>query len=286
MRELTPLEKAGVAAGALAGAAGVGAVVLWVAGVFRPKAPKGKGIFVRSLIGDTPTPASMVERVRDLGLQWVALIGESKSGQVSTHYPERLPAYVSALKSAGIKVWLWGWPFPEDVDGFASEMGQLARDLDVSGVIVNAEKPFYHHRHAAAARRLMTQLKKQSGGRPVGLTSYGGGPPHHPRFPWAAFAETSDFGMPQIYDTKHRLPREYPTQSMESWKRAGFGPLVPIWGASNRHTPEQMADIAARTPITNGGTSWWTFDHAIKSRGRSAVVRGYLLPDREEQLAA
>ncbi len=178
----------------LAGAVGVGAAVAWAVGLFRPKAPKGKGAFVRSLIADTPTPASMVERVRDLDLQWVALIGESKSGQVSTYYPERLPAYVAALKSAGIQVWLWGWPFPVDVDTFASELGGLAKDLGVAGVIVNAEKPFYHPRHADAGRRLMTQLKKKSGGRAVGFTSYGAGPPWHPKFPWAAFSETSDFG--------------------------------------------------------------------------------------------
>ena len=264
---------------------GVGGLVAWAVGMFRPTAPKGKGVFVRSLIGDTPTPASMVQRVRDLDLDWVALIGESKSGQVLTHYPERLPAYVDALKSAGIQVWLWGWPFPVDVDTFADELGTLARDLGVAGIIVNAEKPFYHPRHADAARRLMTQLKKKSGGRAVGLSSYGGGPPWHPRFPWAAFAETSDFGMPQIYDSHHKLPREYPRMSMESWKRAGFKNLGPTWGASNRHSPEQMADIAARTPITDGAASWWTFDHALKSNARSGFIRAYPLPKDEELVA-
>lgn len=145
---------------------------------------------------------------------------------------------------------------------------------------MNAEKPFYSQRHADAARELMRKTKAAAGGRPVGLTSFGGGPPYHPRFPWKAFAETSDFGMPQIYDTHHRLPRSYPTMSVRSWKEAGFSPIVPIWGASNRHTPEQMFDIAARTPVTDDAVSWWTFDHAIKSPARTSVVRSYFIPGK------
>ncbi len=91
--------------------------------------------------------------------------------------------------------------------------------------------------------------------------------------------------MPQIYDSQHKLPRSYPRQAMESWERAGFKRNVPIWGASNRHTPAQMLDIAARTPITDSAASWWTFDHALKSKDRSAAVRAYLLPDGKELAA-
>lgn len=100
MRKLKPTTIGAIVAGVVA----AGGLVAWAAGAFRAKAPKGKGIFVRSLVADTPTPADMVRRVKQLDLDWVALIGEDTSGQVSTYYPDRLPAYVDALKRAGVKV--------------------------------------------------------------------------------------------------------------------------------------------------------------------------------------
>lgn len=272
-------------AGALLGA---GLLALGGAWLLRPKAPRGKGVFVRSLVscsGFCKTPEGMAAKLKSLGISWVALIGEDESGQVSTMYPELLPEYVRALKRAGLQVWLWGWPFPGQVDAFASKVGGLARELDVAGVIVNAEKPFYHSRHAAAARDLMQKTKAASGGKPIGLTSYGGGPPHHPRFPWAAFAETSDFGIPQIYDTLHRLPSDYPSDSVAAWKRAGFRTVVPIWGASGAHTPAQMLDIASRTPITDKGAGWWTLDHALRNEGRASVLSSYMLPKERAEIA-
>lgn len=273
----------------LAGILGGGVLAAGVAWLFRSKAPRGKGFFVRSLVscsGFCKTPEQMADKLKSLGISWVALAGEDKSGQVSTIYRERLPEYVRALKRAGIRVWLWGWPTPGDIDGFANQVGGLARELGAEGVIVNAEKPFYHPRHADAARELMRRTKAASGGKPIGLTSYGGGPPHHPKFPWAAFAETSDFGVPQIYDSHHRLPSDYPKDSVASWTKAGFPRIVPIWGASSKHTPEQMLDIASRTPITDKGAGWWTLDHALHNKGRTAAVAAYLLPKGGEVAVA
>lgn len=264
--------------GLAVGGAAVGTAAL-LARRGRSTSPRGKGVFVRSLVADTPTPASMVDVARDLGLGWVALAGEEPSGQVSTIYPDRLPAYADALHRAGVQVWLWGWPVSTssaDVDAFVQQLGGLARQLDAEGVIVNAERPFYDFDGSPepaaieAARRIVDGLHAY--GVPVGLTSYGSGPVWHPGFAWAGF-EGVDFGMPQIYDTLHRLPRDYPSDAIAAWQRAGFDVNVPLLGASFNHTPEQMRDILARTPVPNGAVGWWTLDHALNSRGRTAVIR-------------
>lgn len=271
--------------GGLAAAAVAAAGLAWI---YRSKAPRGKGFFVRSLVkcsGFCKTPEAMAAKLRELGIDWVALAGEDESGQVATIYPSKLPAYVKALKRAGIKVWIWGWPTPERTDQFAAQVGGLARELDAAGVIVNAEKPYYSPKHADHAREVMRKTKAASGGKPIGLTSYGGGPPWHPRFPWAAFVETSDFGVPQIYDSQHRLPRDYPSDAVAAWKRAGFRTIVPIWGASSAHTPMQMLDIASRTPITDKGAGWWTLDHALHNKDRTAAVAAYILPSGRQEVA-
>ena len=271
-----------LAAGVALGGAVVGVVALVQRDRERGKSPTGKGVFVRSLVGNTPTPEVMAAVVTDLGLQWVALAGESRSGQVATIYPDRLPAYVDALQSAGVEVWLWGWPVSTsdaDVDWFVAQLGGLAVQLGAAGVIVNAERPFYNVGASApdpaevrAARRLVDGLHAY--GIPVGLTSYGGGPPWHPAFAWAGFEE-ADFGVPQIYDSLHRLSKDYPTKSIEAWRRAGFSRLVPLLGASARHTPSDMREHLRRTPVPSGALGWWTLDHALRSPGRTAVVRDY-----------
>ena len=269
------------AGGALLGGAVLGVVALTSRSRPRPF-PRGKGVFVRSLINDTPTPASMVAVAEDLGLQWVALAGEDRSNQVASIYRDRLPAYVAALQRAGVQVWLWGWPqSPDDaeVDWFVQQLGGLAEQLDVAGVIVNAERPFYNVGRSkpdpvdvAAAERLVAGLQKY--GKPIGLTSYGSGPPWHPAFAWQGF-EGVDFGVPQIYDSKHRLPRDFPTVAVRNWQAAGFARNVPLLGASFNHTAEQMVDMLARVPVPDGALGWWTLDHALNSRSRTDVLREY-----------
>ena len=272
----------GVLGGLLIGGAALGTAYLLRR---RPAVPQGKGVFVRSLIADTPTPESMVAVARDLDLGWVALAGDDTSNQVSTIYEDRLPAYVSALQNAGVQVFLWGWPdnaTDGEIEQISAQLGTLGQELDVDGLIINPERPFHSLKSrpdpylAAQARKMMKKLRAY--GLPIGMTSYGSGPPWHPGFPWEAFADI-DFGMPQIYDSKHRLPPEYPTIGVRNWQNAGLVPIIPLLGASNRHLPAQMRDIADRTPTPADAVGWWTLDHALKSKGRTAMIRNYRFGD-------
>ena len=237
------------------------------------RGPRGKGLFVRST-AHAGTPAALISFCQDLGVSWVMLpVVWQYVTKSDVRYDADVDAYASALKKAGIRVWVWGWPEPAKVAAFADLMLETRARIGADGIVVNAEKPFYGE--PAAASELASRLAGVS----WGLSSYGA-PYFHKSFPWAEFASTTSLGMPQIYDTQHTLGADYPQKSVDAWRALGFSQIAPTWGASSAHTPAQMLDIAART-LDQGGimaASWWDFYHLKQSAGRRDAVRSVQVP--------
>jgi len=237
--------------------------------------PYGKGIFVRAT-SHAGTPDALVAFCADLGLSWVMLpVVWQYTSKSDVRYDGDIDQYAAALRKAGIRVWVWGWPEPKKVDAFASLMLETKSRIGADGIVVNAEKPFYGE--PAAAAQLAARLK----GTLWGLSSYGA-PYFHKSFPWAEFSSTTNLGMPQIYDTKHNLGADYPVNAVKAWKDAGFSEIAPTWGASSAHSPAQMLDIAGRTLAAGDilAASWWDFYHLRNSSGRRGAVRTIDVPAR------
>lgn len=247
--------------------------------------PVGKGVYVRGVgakhIGGSPDVA--IARLRWLGCQWVALalVWQKSDGTTKRYFVgSTLTKYAEALHNAGIQVWLWGWPDKARVAAFADECRAALDVPAVRGIIVNAEQPMY--RAHAETEWLASELRSQCDRtmKALGLVSYGGGPAFHPAFPWQPWARACDFGQPEIYDMNNSLGLAYPAQAVEGYLGAGFRHVVPLWGASNKHTPEQMASIINRTPIVDAAAGWWDLYWLMLSKKRSAVVQGTTLPQQ------
>ncbi|MCA9716925.1 MAG: hypothetical protein KC468_19790 [Myxococcales bacterium] len=241
------------------------------------KAPTGKGVFIRDVKHAGNTPADLVAWVAKLRLDFVILQALWQNEHTDTSSYKQLPDHVRALQANGTRVWLFGWVRSEEQrrDYFARFMGAAATKLNADGYIINAEAPYYGQSKFSAARDLIERCRRSYPGR-IGFTSYGGGYAMHPSFPWANFS-TLDFGMPQIYDTHHRLGKDYPTRAMEQWaKLYGADNIIPIWGASNAHTPQQMIDIISRTPFAPG-CAWWDFYWLTMNAKRAQVVTNFVL---------
>jgi len=226
-------------------------------------------------------PSLFTERCKWLGFKWVmlqAIWQKPDSRDTVINDPVETAEYAAALRDAGITPWVFGWPRPEskNIVQFVDAVERARSMAAAAGVVINPEAPWFGMRTQAV--QLMHALRQAmpSSSR-IGMTSYGGGPPNVPAFPWSEFA-SADFGVPQIYDTKHSLGPDYPQRSVRRWIAGGYPVVVPAWGASSAHTPAQMLDIASRTPLPVSACCWWDLYWILQSRGRANAVRDFVIP--------
>lgn len=247
--------------------------------------PKGKGVFVQTVKRATKggKAGDLAEFAVDLGLDWAMLLCLWQHDDRNRFYLD-VNSAAAALRVRDIEPWIWGWPHPDRIDIFVAHMADMLESTKAAGIVLNVEKPFYGRawrkkpRHAKAAIELMTKLRARVGEAvPIGLSSYGAKHAHESSFPWTQFAAQCDFGMPQIYDSKHKYGPEYPQRCMDSWRK-DFEIVLPTWGASKAHTPQQMREMATRTPLAPA-VSWWDCNHLRYSAGRQKVVAQYEMPD-------
>jgi len=254
--------------------------------------PSGKGIFIEQLIKQGKNPAHLIQRLKYLGMEWVAIeiAWFGPPGPSWTHGPTgishnledgSLAAFVPELVAAGIQVWVWGFPSPDRQAAFV----QYVKDAyeaapQVSGVIIDPEKPYYGtssspNQHGPALEGLVAAL--QGLGRPVGVTSYGF-TNYHPKFPWQAISG-ADFGMPQLYSDD--IGDDYPNKGDDSWRKLGIDHIVPLNGAYGKeHTPNEMSKQAQLSDTSDGAIGWWNYRHLVIDQdwdqaGRVAAVREF-----------
>lgn len=249
--------------------------------------PKGKGVFVQTVLRATRggTPETCAAFAEHLGLEWAMLLCIWQHDDRDRIYDRDgdedslIDVHEAAieLREKGIDPWLWGWPHPDRIEAFVEYMCRMYRETRAVGIVLNVEAPFYGRRlgkprHEAKARVLMSKLRAELGEDvPIGLSSYGARFWHKSSFPWEAFAESCNFGMPQIYDSNHNDGPTYPQKCWDSWREL-FDIIVPTWGASKAHTAQQMRDAISRTPLAPA-VSWWDMNHLRYSEARRGVVR-------------
>lgn len=257
------------------------ATILGLAGaaVTAHRAPVGKGVFVRS-VKHAPTPADMVADCKAWGLKWVTIqsIWQLPGGKTKAHHLDKIPTYARALERAGIKVWIWAWPVPGRAYEIAQVYRQLAGRTKLRGLILDPEQPYQAKNKEqlgsmeAIASLDVSMLELLD--VPLGCTTYGAPPSWHPRFPWTAWSRVT-FGLPQLYDTYHKWGAAHQRATFKGWRRRGFATLVPVWGASNAHSPDEMRTEIGQTPADFRGAAWWDYYWLRKSKRRAEVVANY-----------
>lgn len=219
--------------------------------------PSGKGVWFRSLtvLGDADKTA---ETLKAWGVSWALLIGDAWGPQVNDYHPGKIEDYAAAMKRAGIQVFLWTFPEPDEpwFKELVPHYIRLARRIGAKAIVVNAEKPFYSQSKSGVAKRLVKSL--QDGGLKVILSSY----PvtsSHPQFPWGGFSE-ADGGIPMIYDMNNNAGPNLGERSVKSWSRMyGAKNVWPVVGMSSGkgQTIEEEMELAESIPLTGGAISAW-----------------------------
>lgn len=228
-------------------------------------APRGKGVWIRSLAHAGGVDGT-IKTLRDLGCRWAILVTVWQEPDGKHKHTVDVAAFVRKARAAGISVWLGAWV----VAGHEAALAEHWKEYrnGIAGFVVNAEASYMGK--PEAGRELARRVRAL--GRPVALSSYGGGPPWAPKFPWSAFRGW--IGMPQIYDMNNEHGAGYPRFSLQAWRRAGFRDICPTFGGSDAHTVEQMAAIATNTKTVRG-VSWWDLYHLLHGRKRFEFVERF-----------
>lgn len=231
--------------------------------------PAGKGMFVRSLTG-TGTVENMKQYITERGIQWVCVqrLWQYDDPNDDVYYNgSSWVEYSRAWEETDCELWIWGWPVPNRESEFVEVMANTQRDWKARGIIMDCEVPWYGEGdRASILSDMMLEI-----GCPIGLTSYGA-PWYHTNFPLESFSNV-DFGIPQIYDSQNSMPENYPTQSVEEWRRAGYERVIPA--SSAYKTPAEMEDLLSRTPTPETAIIWWDWYNANLAAGRWDVIGQY-----------
>lgn len=202
----------------------------------------GKGLVIRQWRQVGSTPAAVVRRMRLAGYGWVLRV--VAWGANAPRVDSTEAAYLSALRTAGIPVWLfWGLPKPESWRSVLRPLFDLARQHGCPGVAIDPEMEWQDHE--PEAQEFCDAIAAERGGLKVAITSYSM-PSFHPRFPWAIFAAVADLGIAQTYDRDLHFDPGYPARCVREWQERGFQEVYPsagLWA----HSANRWKSVAELT---------------------------------------
>jgi hypothetical protein len=162
---------------------------------------QGKGFFISELAQcEGGSPEAILLAAQAAGLSHVLVkIGEgTQASSLDTDGNDLIKPLVQTLHTANITVWGWhviSGDHPEDEAAFAV---QRLQELGLDGYVPCAGAEYETPGKEGAARAFMAAARSGLGNFPIALSAYRF-PNFHPAFPWAAFLESCDASMPQIY---------------------------------------------------------------------------------------
>jgi hypothetical protein len=194
---------------------------------------QGKGLWIWNVSrceGGDPQAIARVSAAA--AFDWVALkvadgAYPSNRAPVAPHL-SLLPPVAAALRAAGLQVWGWQYVYGDDWQGEAAAASRQAEALALDGFIIDAEAEYKRPGREAIAARYLDQLRAETPGLPLALSSYRY-PTLHPEFPWDAFLSRVDLNMPQVYwEGAHDPADELARSVAEFDARAIRRPVVPV----------------------------------------------------------
>lgn len=260
--------------------AGRGAVIPQGVGELRAAArvPTGKGMFVRHLAIDTGTPEQCAAQCRWANLHWLPIeaIWQDKDGWVKRHNEGLFQEYGAALREAGVRPWIWGYPHPEKTGEFTDVVAAAVEQSGASGVLLDPEGPWLGATTQQAVA-LVQSMRAALPGTMLGVTSYPK-PIWVPGLPWDGFLGC-DFGLPQVYDSQGDQGPSWQAQGVENYQAAGFRavvPALPSFGPVGT-TPQDIVTVFDRTPRPDGAVIWWDWKNC-NAKQNWAGIRAVLPP--------
>ena len=223
-----------------------------------------------------------VDAAREMGLSGVSL----KVGSGVFKYPwndyDLLPL-VTALKSAGIRVYGWHYVYGSNLPRYEAEIArQQIEYLELEAYEIDAEAHYKGYSNDQASE-LVERIKEN--GIPVGLTSYRY-PDVHRELPWRGFLSEIDYYVPQVY---WQPPPSTPTLELDKtilqWTRLvlsyGYSlkPFIPagrVYIGDGYPTPgPPVSEItefldACKNGYKCPGATFWSFDNLYTHRGGEA----------------
>lgn len=190
-----------------------------------PRGLAGAGLFVRQAANIDPA------RLRELGIRWVCVSIRVQRGSMNRD----LAWYRRAL-AVDLVLTAFDWlPHPSTWRSGFDDAIAFARDAGCVAFILNAEKDFRGRANHAAAEAYAARADELRGDMALGLVSYS--QPQTVRdFPWAAFAERCEIGIPEVYDREGAYDPRYDDRAIGGYREAGFRHVFPACGIYQRDT--------------------------------------------------
>jgi hypothetical protein len=245
--------------------------------------PRGKGMVIVSL----PKLDTVVERVSDAGLSWLAISHvshkDSKGRLLNRNRvinsSRDIKDCVDKLRSDVDKdfgIWIYGGhPNPQRKKEFISALVDTAVLVGARGVIANPEAPWLTAGGRREGKNFMDSLLDQAHKNclSVGITTYRD---VKRNVPWMQFSR-ADFGLPQIYTA---TPKEA-AKAIQDWKDKGFEVVIPLLSTAKKYKPSESAKAMQKTydniPILDCAVAWWSWANTT-SEERWKVIKNAVMP--------
>lgn len=207
--------------------------------------PSGLGIYIRNLRHKSHgTPLYAAAHARQHRVSWVAIgcVWQDGLGHRLINPPQRIAEYARAFASAGIGVWLWGYPRAGREAEFVQAMSAATAACEsvnaptIRGWLLDPEAGYkwglrFGRREKFARQKaleLVAMCRVAQPSMPIGCTSFGLISAHR-NFPWAEFAAGTDYGSPQTYTLDDARVRKAMAEWRALWRwvvpsTPGYGP--------------------------------------------------------------
>lgn len=252
--------------------------------------PKGKGIYiwyVKTLLKIYGSFDAIADEAVRLGFRHIELKVTNGAFKYNlkmtpTGWKDVLvPPLVKALQARGIKVYGWGYVYPNLIDRTANTIADRVIQLGLDGFVVNAEAEFKGER--AKAGQLAGRLRKLLPNTILALSSYRF-PDLHRTFPFGEFMNMFDFHNQQLYWAGKSNPAQQLGESISQLTPYANKPFVPIGFAYTEHgfmpKPPELWEFAEETIKLNlPGYSFWEWWRAHQI-GLMDVIKD--LPSQED----
>ena len=181
-----------------------------------------------------------------------------------------VPGLIDELHRYGVQAWGWVFVYGNHPDAEAEIAIKRAQELEIDGLIINAECAYKVGDKRKAAARYMTQVRGAVGGvMPLALSSYRY-PSLHPEFPWQEFLSQVDINMPQVYWVLARNAGAQLERCLAEFRQAKYPqrPVFPTGAAYSesgwKPTPEQvLAFMETAVSLGLPGCNFWEWRHAM-----------------------
>jgi hypothetical protein len=178
-------------------------------------------------------------------------------------------ALISELRKRGIQAWGWQYIYGKNAAAEADLAAQLVQNLDLAGLVVNAEGEFKAKGMASVAEQYMQRLRKKIPRVPIALSSYRY-PSTHYQFPFETFLKHCDINMPQVYWQGSVNPAQQLRKSVNEYKALRHSrPIVPTGSAYGfgdwTATPDQItAFISEAKSLGLPAVNFWEWAASLQ----------------------